>query len=78
MRQQKPSHYTRNSYTVLGLYPMLILSDETIPCCDCDPKKWGHHGHHGHFPMKNGDLPRKCWMFHDVPVRFLLTRPGKH
>jgi hypothetical protein len=21
---------------------------------------------------------RKCWMFHDVPVRFLLTRPGKH
>ena len=57
MRQQKPSHYTRNSYTVLGLYPMLILSDETIPCCDCDPKKWGHHGHHGHFLGQTYQFP---------------------
>jgi hypothetical protein len=58
MRQKNPAHYTRNSYTVLGLYPMLILSDETIPCCDCDPKKWhGHHGHHGHGP----DIPVTLW-----------------
>ena len=30
MRQKNPAHYTRNSYTVLGLYPMLILPDETM------------------------------------------------